>query len=128
VGTLIHAVISAGLFISAFAIGMASFTSGSGGGSRLLFRALTVWNFPYEYVWAPTASRVLPAVPSAKPMPKSGDTKEWGLYEAHMKETNRIAGIHTATRNLGYVFSALLGGCMLSSVYILLRKQNEKSA
>jgi hypothetical protein len=125
---ILHTAVSAALFFGAFMFGMASFNGGGGKESAFLLRAFDVWHAPYSLVWRPIATHMLPVVPAAMDIPKDGDTGGWQLYEAHRKEVIRIAGIHTAVRNLGYVFSTIAGGCVIGGIYVFLKRNDEKTA
>ena len=127
-GSILHAIASAALFFGAFMFGMASFNGGGGKESAFLLRAFDVWHAPYALIWRPIAIRVLPAISAAKEIPKAGDKEGWQVYEAHREEVIRLAGIHTAARNLGYVFSTITGGCLIGAIYVLVRKCDEEKA
>ncbi len=127
VGTVFHVLVSVVLFLGVFGFGMASFNSGNGKASRYLSRALTAWHAPYAYVWAPVASHLLPAVPPAEDVQEKGGVGGSRANEERQRKMVRIARVHTAVRNLGYVFSSIVGGCVLSGLYLLLQRRDEPS-
>jgi hypothetical protein len=116
-GIVLHIVVSLALGFGVFAYGMASFNGGGAKESKFLLKSLQVWHAPYAFFWKPISEKFLPAMPPARETPKDGDQEGWRVYELHQKETRRIAGIHTSVKNLGVLFSTLVGGYVIGSLY-----------
>ena len=116
-GTGVHLLVSLLLAVGLFGASMASFNRDSRGEINVLNPASKIWHAGYFYIWSPVAQRLLTQQPAVRMPPKSSDPTEVRSFDAYRTEVRRIASIHTSGKNLGLVFSSILGGFVIALGY-----------